>query len=131
MKSTTDDAERTIRLDIDEIIMHPLFNAGYDYDACLLRISHPLDLASIEATPICLPKVGDARDFVPEMVTVSGWGMPDELAGSTTRLLQKLDVPVIDLDECVDMMKFPLTERMLCAGFQEGVADSCTVSIFL
>lgn len=57
-KAVTDEDERTIRLDIAEIIMHPLFTEEYDFDVALLRLAHPVDLASIEATPICLPKVG-------------------------------------------------------------------------
>lgn len=76
----TDEAERTIRLDIAEIIMHPLFTSGYDFDAALLRLAKPLDLAAIEATPVCLPKVGDNRDFLGTIPKVAGWGMPDAIA---------------------------------------------------
>jgi len=56
--------------------------------------------------------------------------MPDETAGSTTRLLQKLDVPVLSSESCSKMMEFDLTDRMLCAGFQQGVKDACLVRIY-
>lgn len=45
---------------------------------------------------------------------------------STTRLLQKLDVPIIDLADCSKMMDMDLPERMLCAGYKDGGQDACT-----
>ncbi|OXA51718.1 Transmembrane protease serine 6, partial [Folsomia candida] len=126
-KAVTDEDERTIRLDIAEIIMHPLFTEEYDFDVALLRLAHPVDLASIEATPICLPKVGDRRTFDGTIPKVVGWGLPEETAGATTRLLQKLDVPVLPIDDCAAMMESELSDRMLCAGYPDGSHDSCTV----
>jgi hypothetical protein len=74
----------------------------------------------VEATPVCLPKLGEHSSWVGKIPKVAGWGMPDEKAGSTTRLLQKLDVPIIEAEECQDMMEMDLPERMLCAGYKQG-----------
>jgi hypothetical protein len=46
--------------------------------------------------------------------------MADELAGGSTRRLQKLDVPVIPTSKCQKWMPYQLTNRMLCAGYEQG-----------
>lgn len=40
---------------------------------------------------------------------------------------QKLDVPVLPIDDCAAMMESELSDRMLCAGYPDGSHDSCTV----
>ncbi|CAG7722478.1 unnamed protein product [Allacma fusca] len=125
---TTDEKEGTQRFKIVEIINHPLFTPGYDYDAALLKLDRKIDLTAADApTPICLPNPATYKEtYVGKSPTVVGWGLADEVAGATTRLLQKLDVPVIDLDKCRAMMPHELTDRMICAGFEEGKKDACT-----
>jgi len=124
----TDKDENTQRFKVLEIINHPLFTAGYDYDVALLKLDRKIDLLSDTApTPICLPP-HSWYDHVYEGIKpwVVGWGLPHEIAGATTRLLQKLEVPVIRLQTCKDMMPHELTDRMLCAGYEEGNKDACT-----
>ena len=105
----------------------------FDYDAALLRVDRKIPLVGDKApTPICLPKPGSWHNlFDNQKALVSGWGLGDENAGSTTRLLQKLDVPVIPMQKCKDAMPHDLTDRMLCAGFLQGGKDACTVILFL
>jgi V8-like Glu-specific endopeptidase len=125
---TTDEKEGTQRFKVVEIINHPLFTPGYDYDIALLKLDRKIDLKSADApTPICLPPAASYKEtYVGLSPTVVGWGLADEVAGATTRLLQKLDVPVIDLDRCRKIMPHELTDRMLCAGFEDGKKDACT-----
>jgi trypsin len=126
----TDDDEQSIRLDVEEILIHPLFNYEiFDYDVALLRLSRPVDLVSIDASPICLPSVGDTSDFVGNIGIISGWGAPQELASSTTRILQKLEVPIQNVEDCIRIMDYFLHERMICAGIQEGGQDACKVTL--
>jgi len=121
----TDESEGRIRLKVKKIISHPLFTEKYDYDVALLQLEKKLDLQTLGIPPICLPDIGDRRRFIGVKAIVTGWGKPDEVAGSTTRILQKLDVPIIKLADCSKMMGFPLTERMLCAGYPQGGKDAC------
>lgn len=125
LKNATDEDEGRIRLKVKKIINHPLFTEKYDFDVSLLRLENKLNLKTLGLAPICLPRVGDHRTYNGVKATVSGWGKPDELAGSTTRILQKLKVPIIATDECEDMMDFDLTDRMMCAGFEQGGQDAC------
>ncbi len=47
---------------------------------------------------MCLPPANIRENaFEGTMPWVVGWGMPDENAGGTTRVLQKLAVPIIPL----------------------------------
>lgn len=46
--------------------------------------------------------------------------MAADNAGGTTRVLQKLKVPVINLKVCQSWMSSVLTQRMLCAGYENG-----------
>jgi len=125
MDNRTDEEEGRIRLKVKKIINHPLFTSKYDYDVALLRLEKKLDLKTLGIPPICLPKIGQHSSFEGVKATVTGWGKPDENAGSTTRLLQKLDVPIIATKKCEDMMDFELTDRMMCAGYEQGGRDAC------
>lgn len=61
------------------------------------------------------------------IATVTGWGFTHE-GGNLATQLQKLDVPVIDQSSCESFYKVEndvITERMFCAGFAEGMKDSC------
>lgn len=42
--------------------------------------------------------------------------------------LQRASVGIIDQKACSALYSFPLTDRMLCAGFLEGQVDSCQVA---
>jgi hypothetical protein len=99
------------------------------FEISIRRLKKSLDLSAIEATPICLLKPGERNEFTDLWAKVVGWGMPDEHAGATTRLLQKLDVPVMDSQHCANIMNFDLTDRMMCAGFDRGGKDACMVLI--
>ncbi|OXA50915.1 Plasma kallikrein [Folsomia candida] len=129
LKLKTDEEEKTQRYRVAEIIMHPLFTEQYDYDFALLRLEKKIDLtASDSPTPICLPppNLPDAT-FEDTNPWVVGWGMPDENAGGTTRVLQKLSVPILPLKRCQKWLPGLVTQRMICAGFEEGKKDACTV----
>jgi len=102
----------------------------YDFDVALLEID-PFDFAeNPSVTPICIPDLKDRDSYDGWETTVIGWGMPMENAGSSTRILQKLNVPVISTKNCDVMMEMETTPRMLCAGFKNGVQDACMVISF-
>ncbi|ODM92213.1 Coagulation factor X, partial [Orchesella cincta] len=125
----SDDDENTLRFEVEEVIMHPLFTKLYDYDFALLRLKGKVDIADSDSpTPICLPPVNtlDSFNLDGKQLTVSGWGLADENAKGSTRLLQKLDVPYISSSQCSSFYKNLITERMMCSGFEDGEQDACT-----
>jgi len=127
-KKVSDADEHTQRFRVAEIIQHPLFTEKYDYDFALLRLERKIDLASADSpTPICLPPPNIRTEtWEGTSPWVVGWGMPDENAGGTTRVLQKLSVPIIPNGKCSKWMPGLVTERMVCAGYEEGKKDACT-----
>jgi len=126
-KAVTDAEESSQRYKVVQMINHPLFTTKYDYDVSLLKLDRKIELTDPNApTPICLPPINYNETFEDELATVSGWGLSHQDAGGTTRLLQKLTVPVIPLKKCQKWMPYNLTPRMLCAGYEKGGKDACS-----
>lgn len=72
-----------------------------------------------------------SKDYVGTTSVVAGWGKSHELAGASTRHLQKLDVPVLAQATCASFYAeadMRITDNMLCAGFEKGGKDACSVS---
>lgn len=114
----TDAQEKTQRFKVLKITNHPLFHeVEFDYDVSVLKLDRDIDLSHPDApTPVCLPPVTNGPDYENKTSWVVGWGMSHELAGASTRALQKLAVPVISTAKCQSWTTNALTDRMLCAG---------------
>lgn len=50
-------------------------------------------------------------------------------SGSTTAVLQKAEVRIINSTVCDSLMSDEVTDRMLCAGVLKGGVDACQVTI--
>ena len=60
----------------------------------------------------------------------SGWGTVKE-NGKPSCILQKVEVPVMSNKECrmnTNYSEKMISDNMLCAGYPEGMKDSCQVS---
>jgi len=60
----------------------------------------------------------------------SGWGTVKE-DGKPSCILQKVEVPVMSNQECrmnTNYSQKMISDNMLCAGYPEGMKDSCQVS---
>ncbi|CAH1283065.1 unnamed protein product [Diabrotica balteata] len=114
-------------LAIEEIIPHPQFNATIiSNDIGLLRVAK-INLDVESARPVCLP-LGEHRTDEFTRVTVTGWGVTDTQTGATSDILQKVDLPVVDLDHCRNVYKNQsrarITYKQVCAGGKNN-QDSC------
>ncbi|XP_059099413.1 CLIP domain-containing serine protease B10-like [Tigriopus californicus] len=126
-------SKRTQDVGVEDILVH----AGYDKsdsfrnDIALLRLDRPVDLTS-SVTVVCLPqKPPFSGDLNGKDVTVVGWGMTRyndpgsrETLGVITPVLQKTQLPVVDIDECNLTWRGKVRSSIqICAG-GPGV-DSC------
>ncbi|XP_038610616.1 serine protease 27-like [Tachyglossus aculeatus] len=102
-------------------------------DVALVKLDAPVTFND-HIMPVCVPDLG--VDFQAGMKCwVTGWGSPSEQDHlPNPRILQKLEVPIIDTQKCnVLYSKDPekgllpktIKDDMLCAGYAEGKKDAC------
>ncbi|KAF7237956.1 Prostasin [Varanus komodoensis] len=132
---------------IGQIIVHPYYAGdGLSADIALVRLVEPVNF-SRTILPICLPSTSDPEPFPVGMSCwVTGWGNLYPEAPFSTRTLQELEIPILDVDECdkmyhndsdssSDTETVPegyrlIYDDMICAGYAEGKKDSCQGNLF-
>ncbi|CAL8128666.1 unnamed protein product [Orchesella dallaii] len=120
----TDDSEKSIRIEAESVLVHPLFAKTYDFDVAIIKLKRKLDFKTPELSPICMPNIGENPDYKDgESFMVTGWGRPYEKARAGARILQKLEIPFVNLAKCKRYTK--ASNRHICAGFVEGKKDAC------
>jgi trypsin len=114
-RDTTGDAEAFRPA---QIITHPQYNpAKMDFDYALIR----LDGVS-KATPVQL----NTREITaPEELVTAGWGVVNENDWDLPEILRKVTVPLVSREKCDLAYSGQITDRMVCAGLDEGGKDSC------
>lgn len=110
------------------IIGHSKYNSwNIDYDFALLELAEELEF-SAEIQPIEIATSAPAPG-TPAVVT--GWGAVQE-GGASASVLQEVRVPIVSIEECrASYGQAKITDRMICAGIQQGGQDACQVSFFL
>ncbi|MEK7720886.1 MAG: serine protease [Elusimicrobiota bacterium] len=98
-----------------EVIHHPN-RVNRDYDFALLRLD-----GESKFSPVSLNRreLSGKADLV-----TAGWGDIAETGGAVD-LLQKVTVPLVSAERCSVAYPGQITDRMICAGFDEGGKDSC------
>ncbi|CAL1279555.1 unnamed protein product [Larinioides sclopetarius] len=99
------------------------------YDVALLKLDRAARFHDT-VIPICLPRKD--WDFQGWRGVITGWGKTDAGLGNRfgTRLLQKVDVPIISNSQCEDWhqekgIDITISKEMMCAGYEEGKKDAC------
>uniref|UniRef100_A0A8D0EBJ5 Transmembrane serine protease 4 n=1 Tax=Salvator merianae TaxID=96440 RepID=A0A8D0EBJ5_SALMN len=95
-----------------------------DEDIALVKLQNPLDVTE-SMKPICLPFFDE--ELVPgTLLWVTGWGYTSQ-NGKLSKVLQQAAVELIDSSVCnaADAYRGEVTEKMLCAGRQQGKTDTC------
>uniref|UniRef100_A0A3P8VLD3 Coagulation factor VII, like n=3 Tax=Cynoglossus semilaevis TaxID=244447 RepID=A0A3P8VLD3_CYNSE len=122
-----EDEKTEQRRQVLKILIHPAYNqSSSDSDLALLKLHRPVKLGSY-VVPICLPAQNST--FVRTLATVrhstvSGWGRLVQ-NGSPARLLQRVVLPRVPLQECRLHTKLNITKNMLCAGNRVERQDAC------
>lgn len=99
-----------------QIISNPNYS-DLDYDYALIRLD-----GESKYQPIALGTLDPAAGT---SVTTAGWGYTRESGFSLPNNLRKVSVPVVDRAKCNAAYKNKISDRMICAGLEEGGKDSC------
>jgi secreted trypsin-like serine protease len=110
---------------VAKITKHPDYTENpmlHDFDFALVRLEAPIRFGS-SIQSIALPSA-DHELVAGSMAVVSGWGLGEN--GVTSDVLQKVEVPLIDWDDCFAKYFGTITEQMLCAGIAgKGSCRGC------
>ncbi len=109
---------------VKNVMIHPQYNkqVDHDYDFALVELDASSNTQPIELNRVDFNSQSRTGDV---MFTVAGWGTLKEGSYQSPKILQKVEVPFIDLDTCEKSYPNQMSERMLCAGYQDGGKDSC------
>ncbi|KAJ8682239.1 hypothetical protein QAD02_018031 [Eretmocerus hayati] len=109
---------------VKEIYKHTSYSTtNYNNDIALMKIDGEFEFDHI-MKPVCLAE--KTKTFSGEMGIATGWGATKQ-GGPVSATLQAVTVPILSNTEC-RATKYPsrkITDNMLCAGYQEGMKDSC------
>lgn len=109
-----------------EVFVHKLYDPDtQDYDFAMLQLADPVEQSPLMyIRPVKLPE--EDMDFEPGTVCfVSGYGTPEPGSNSSAKLMI-VQVPIASKNACKKVYEDrKITQRMFCAGFEEGGADAC------
>jgi trypsin len=100
------------------ILRHPSYSGRtLDYDFALIRLDGRTE---VEPVTFELDELAGPLNLI-----TAGWGMTQERGGEMPSILQKVTVPYVSRDRCSAAYPGQITDRMICAGFDQGGKDSC------
>nr|XP_006817823.1 PREDICTED: cationic trypsin-3-like [Saccoglossus kowalevskii] len=119
----TDPAPSEVEYEIEEIIVHPDYNAiTIDNDIALMKIRQTIVMTD-EISEVCLPEQGEMHVHGDE-AWATGWGT--SMGTADNRALQQVMLPFVDNTICNTIHEGEVTENMLCAGYIDGHYDTCS-----
>ncbi|XP_028396414.1 MAM and LDL-receptor class A domain-containing protein 2-like [Dendronephthya gigantea] len=117
----TEGHEQDISIARNGITVHPRYNSRRtDYDIAVIKLSTPVKYTQ-RIKPVC---INSGVDFTGQRCYISGWGRLSS-GGSTPKVLQEAQVPIVTVQECKKSYGSSITDRMLCAGYSRGGIDTC------
>ncbi|KAM9820244.1 uncharacterized protein ACB057_000846 [Neosynchiropus ocellatus] len=111
---------------VEKITRHNGFKSTtYEHDIALIKLTEPIKFTRY-ILPACLPEMNFAEKVLmrqPEGL-VSGFGRKGERAAPST-VLQRLSVPYVDRQVCLESSNLRIHSTMFCAGYDEIAKDAC------
>ena len=114
---------------MEQVILHPDFGSPSQIsnDYALIKLKEP-----VENHPLATLNEMEPDDIEEAVMTVVGWGATREGAFGGSSVLQKVEVPLVGKDKCIQQFldfnpNFSVKpdDLMFCAGFDEGGKDAC------
>ncbi|XP_072039020.1 complement factor B-like [Amphiura filiformis] len=126
---------RAQKREVKRIVNHSSYDSSikptYDYDMALLELQEPFELGPFVRT-ICLPPSTNWQSLMTpgeqNKPFATGWGKVDFQDRHLSDHLKQIALPIRDDKFCrvtESERHGNLTERMLCAGYSDGTADTC------
>uniref|UniRef100_T1GQQ3 Phenoloxidase-activating factor 2 n=1 Tax=Megaselia scalaris TaxID=36166 RepID=T1GQQ3_MEGSC len=107
---------------IAAMVTHVDYNPlNYENDIALIRIEKPTIFNSY-VWPACMPPLGAEWESMTAIVL--GWGT-QHFGGPFSNILKEVDIPIWKLSKCREVFVERINDNMICAGREEGGADSC------
>jgi secreted trypsin-like serine protease len=111
---------------IAKIIVHPGFNQNTNNkDIMLIKLQYP---SSFQPSPLASPNLSNYAINNELRSRVIGFGLTNENSNTPPLRLRRAFVNLWQENRCRQAMSQygPISEKMFCAGLQEGGADSCS-----
>ncbi|XP_029437821.1 serine protease 55-like [Rhinatrema bivittatum] len=109
---------------VKKIITHKNYSgSNSDNDIALLLLASPIEF-NVLKTPVCLPPSGNFKNEDWTTCFVVGWGTTEAGKTKLPKVLQKVEMVLIDWTQCM-MWLWKMTTNMMCAGYEEGGRDAC------
>ncbi|KAB7502874.1 Serine proteinase stubble, partial [Armadillidium nasatum] len=129
--SSEEENQKFFETSISRLVSHEDFRMkDYFSDISLLKLSEPVPLGP-NIQPICLP--GSRNKLAGKPGIVSGWGRIEE-DGDPSDVIRMVSLPIMTNKECEEMFLTggiieDIYEVFLCAGYETGVQDACTIHL--
>jgi len=108
-----------------KIIKHPSYNPNTtDWDYALIKMDGESRNPVIELNRMDF-RIPSGQER-PLMVTLAGWGTYDEVNWNHAAYLNKVQLPVVSLQECKRVYPGMISPRMFCIGYQDGHKNGCS-----
>lgn len=114
---------------VDKCVRHENYSKETtDNDIAMLHLIEPV-MYNKYALPICLP----TRDLAEHELTrngrqmmVTGWGSTSDMEKKNySTLLSYIKIPMVPRNECAQVMRYAISDNMLCAGTLGDRKDAC------
>ncbi|XP_068586804.1 coagulation factor X [Cebidichthys violaceus] len=111
---------------VETIITHNKYRPDtYHNDIALIKLATPIKFSRF-ILPACIPESDFAEKVLMQQVdgTVSGFGRLGEGRQPST-ILQRLTMPYVDRQTCIESTQLRISTRMFCAGYDTIAKDAC------
>ncbi|XP_037319244.1 coagulation factor X [Pungitius pungitius] len=111
---------------VETLITHSMFRKDtYNNDIALIKLATPIKFSRF-ILPACLPDPVFAEKVLmrQEDGMVSGFGRLGERQETST-ILQRLTLPYVDRNTCLESTQLRISPRMFCAGYDTIAKDAC------
>lgn len=125
-----DGEAEVVKLEVEEIIVHPKFSrATITHDFALVKLKEPINFETTPVRPIEIADedyAGSGYQDPGVTATVYGWGYEKE-RGNISRYLNFVEVPLVSNETAnlPDSYNGRIDESMIAAGLPEGGKDAC------